>query len=240
MAFVAAPDPRLRVAVSGPTDLDAGQRSWLRRQLDLVIRRSEIGVLHTLGRPMRGRVDVAILSALAPGVDHVGARLALRRPGFRLAAVLPAPAAEYAQRFDPKYRVEWQTLVDRAAVEGSVYELDGPFPQAKDAASSALRQRAYARANHVMAVNADLVFVVLDLAGARARGGAAGMMREALLHKRDVAWIPLEGGRLQAWRRLDPALAPEELDDLLASATDRPLPCVSRDGLRARMERLYA
>lgn len=120
---------------------------------------------------------LVVVSCLAEGADRLVVEAVLRRPGARLAAVLPMPRGELVADFlTPESRADFAGLFARAV---EVVELP----------ARAIRNEAYVAANEWMLGGVDGLVAVWDGAAAQGQGGTAEVVTQARVRRMPLAWV---------------------------------------------------
>jgi hypothetical protein len=135
-------------------------------------------------------IAYTVFTSLAEGADRLVAREVLRRPGGRVAAVVPLTATDYRGTFSgPAAIAEFDELIGtgRHAVYLRNRSLGEEFPEgpARDAA----RQEAYARAGRQVVDSCDVLIALWDGEPARGVGGTAEIVSYAAKLGRPVCRI---------------------------------------------------
>ena len=119
--------------------------------------------------PKSGGSPPTLITALAEGADRIAAEAAWAAR-WRIHAVLPLPAADYAEDFaDDKSREAFFSLLDRAA------ELDVAIPEAPGPS----RPDCYRQAGLFMLDRADRLLAIYDGRGSGGSGGTQDIIAEA-------------------------------------------------------------
>jgi hypothetical protein len=121
-----------------------------------------------------------LLSGLAAGADQIAAATALDL-GWRLDAVLPFAAEEYARDFSGEESRRFADLLGQAR---HAWPLPSPRSQG---------DHAYALAGQVTAAQSDLIIAVWDGDEARGPGGTADVVDYAIRRGVPVIWLPADG-----------------------------------------------
>ncbi|HVK41553.1 MAG TPA: hypothetical protein VM471_03665 [Phenylobacterium sp.] len=121
-----------------------------------------------------------LLSGLAAGADQIAAATALEL-GWRLDAVLPFEAEEYARDFSGEESRRFADLLGQA-------HHAWPLPSSRSQGD-----HAYALAGQVTAAQSDLIIAVWDGDEARGPGGTADVVDYAIRRGVPVIWLPADG-----------------------------------------------
>lgn len=170
----------LRIAVTGHRKLAATPA--LSTAIDQALDR----IIDQLRPAIRDRCRLVVVSALADGADRMVARRVLARPGARLEAILPMPAADYATDFDRMHSLpEFECLLGEASWVTTM----PPSPT---------RQDAYLEAGWAVVDRADVTLAIWNGHPAAGKGGTGDIVSYLREQHRPWLWLPADGGQAVA------------------------------------------
>ena len=140
---------------------------------------------------------LTVASPLAEGADRLVARVALRRPGARLLALLPLPPDEYRRDFSDHSALEFDALLGQA----ERVLIAPPAPS---------REAAYAAAGLAVLDRCRILIALWDGLPARGIGGTSELVAEARTRSAPLIWIGIQPPFAVREERLARILTPRE------------------------------